>query len=72
MKNTSWKSKCLDMMKQAEYDKELMDGLVWLSRKAIKETKSIYDVIKEVLTTYQEKKEKFNQLQKFKKKNNVR
>lgn len=60
------------MMKQAEYDKELMDGLVWLSRKAIKENKSIYDVIKEVLTTYQEKKEKFNQLQKFKKKNNVK
>lgn len=68
MKKMTWKQKWLDMMKQAEYDQELMDGLVWLSKKAIKENKSIYDVIKEVLKTHQLKKEKFNQLQQLKKK----
>ena len=69
MKRQTWQEQCIDVMKQAEYDKELEAGLIWLSRKAINENRSIYDVIKEVLKTHQIKKEKFNQLSQFKKKN---
>jgi len=57
----SWQEKCVDMMKQAEYDQKLMDGLIWLSKKAIIENKSLYQVIRETLILHhQQVKEKKN------------
>ena len=55
MSKQTWQEKCLDVLKQAEYDEELMDGFIWLSRKAIKENKSLYDVMREILINYKQK-----------------
>lgn len=57
--NMTWQEKCVDVMKQAEYDKEVEEGLVWLAQRAINENKSIYQLIKEaVLIKHAEEKHK--------------
>jgi len=45
----SWASRCVDIMKAAEYDEELLEGLQFLSGEAIRRRTNIYDLMRKVL-----------------------
>lgn len=61
MDEKEWRLKCIDAMKQAEYDQEFADGLAWLGREAIRKNVPIYDLMKEALIKHHQ-----NMLQKTK------
>ena len=52
----TWKEKCIDVFKEAEYDPEVLKGLQFLGRRAIEENRSIYEIIMDNAVEFQEKK----------------
>ena len=53
MVSESFKRTCIDIMKDAEWDKDLLNGLIYLSKKAVLENKPIYDVMLECYNKYE-------------------